>query len=189
MPPPRLALRRTFSLRTLWIAISLACVALAVWAYVPDPNNTLPMARIVPPDVLAPIRGTNQPQIVWLSEEPALEGSGHRKHWFAIVNPTSDTLHYQGYTMDSWEHRPPLGEISPIYTPEHQTAMGWIPDRLGGLCGTGLGELVIKAGRAAKFAAYDRDPDLPFRISVGYTRTKRGAPAGGGVLVSDPAGR
>lgn len=165
--------------------MSLVCVALAVWAYVPDPNNTLPMARIVPPELLAPIKGATQPQIVWLGEGAALDSSGGRRYWLAVVNPTPHTLHYHGYTMDSWSERPPWGEISPFYTPEHQTAAGWVPDSLG-WCGTGAGEMAIKPGHAGKFAVYDREEHLPFRVRVGYTLTKGATPSGGGVLVSPP---
>jgi hypothetical protein len=183
--PLRLSFGRKFSLRTLLAAVSLICVGLAVWAYVPDPNNTLPMARIVPPDLLAPIKGATQPQIIWLGEEPAVDSSGHHRYWVAIVNPTSHTLHYHGYTMDSWSQRPPWGEIYPFYAPEHQTAAGWTPDQLA-RCGTGAGDLAIKPGHAGKFDVYDHDGNLPFRVRVGYTLTKGGAPSGRGVLVSEP---
>jgi hypothetical protein len=182
----RLPWRRTFSLRALWITVSVLCVAFAVWAYVPDPNNTLPMARIVPREKLQEVKNSKQPQLIWLSEETVVSSSGSRqRYWLAIVNPTNQTLHYHGYKMDSWEHRPSSGEISPFISYEYETTAGWTPVKMG-YCGTGAGDLDIKPGHAGKFDMVNFERHEPFRVRVGYTLTTNGRPSGGGTLVSEP---
>src|SRR4051812_10892690 len=89
-----------FSLRTLLLAVTACGLALTIWHYWPDPNNTLPIHRIVPAD-LRPDLSENvspQPQIIVVREEAYEHNDrSYQNLRLALVNSTSSTLRYDGY--------------------------------------------------------------------------------------------
>jgi hypothetical protein len=163
--PPR------FSLKSLFVAVAILSVPLAVWCYVPDPNNTLPMDRIVGPPDLSAAPGAQdlmEPRIVVLGvETPAFSQPNKQYESFrlALVNPTPYSVRYSGYKMNSYSSRPPRGEIHPFHDMQVNTNGAWTSKPLF-RCGTGAGELRIKPGHAGRFDVLHEVGEPPLRVGV-----------------------
>jgi len=158
-----------FSLRTLLIAMGIVSVALAVWARLPDPNNTLPMERLVGKNVLEREKVGKAPRVIVLKVEPAPDfEQGGERVFLALVNPSPYTLHYAGYTMDSWSERPAPGEIMPLFSTQVRTDGVWAP-KPNLRCGTGVGDLRVRPGHAGRFDTWRVVTDAPIKIGVSCT--------------------
>jgi hypothetical protein len=164
MKPPR------YSLRTLLVAVALVSVAMAIWHYLwPDPNNTLPIAIVLPPEAVRQLDSgheTERPSILFLKPEQAAQ-SGSQRFQFALVNPTEYQIKFVGYRPDSYSVRPRRGTIHPLYSLRIKTNGG---SRGKGMlwCGTGSGELLVIPGHAGRFDAtydYSSGDDL-FQVGV-----------------------
>ncbi len=120
-----------------------------------DPHNTVPISGLVatPNAAIAEAAKAATPSIVLLGQR--VETS--RDHTYvtadlALINPLSVPVTYGGYTMDSYQTRPELGEISPQYSlklkDNEDDEWGDYPVAW---CGTGLGKMIVRPGEAGRF--------------------------------------
>jgi hypothetical protein len=165
--PPR------FSLKSLFVAIAVLSVPLAVGYYmresVPNPN-TLPIDHILGPDNpdAQGVVEAGQPAIVVLGNATELEMGSERKYErirMALANPTPFPIRYRGELMRSHSARPPTGVIRPLYGMQLDYEGKWAPKEMF-WCYSGTGELVVKPGHAGTFDVLREFGERPSRVGV-----------------------
>src|SRR5262245_11563246 len=99
----------SFISRIVFALVGEAAVMRAAWAWIhwTDPNNTLPLNRVLNADQVATLPAPDK------AERPVIVRLGN--NFFALVNPTRFPIHYSGYTINSIAPRPRRGEINPLY--------------------------------------------------------------------------
>ena len=152
-----------FSIRSiltfLFIFSICLCVGIFFW---PDPNNTLPISRILQGEVAAKVQSRSaKAELIFLSKDKD-------KIRLALVNNSPSKIVYTGFTPDSYSERPDPGHINPICLIEQKQNGIWTKKNVA-VCGTGLADLAVASGHAGKFEVFGIDVNLPARIGVQYS--------------------
>jgi hypothetical protein len=136
-----------------------------------DDMNTLPIATIASKSTIASkygqaiskVAAKDGPTIVSVAvPETPTDTNPRFLTRFVLLNPLNVPITYYGYRMDAWQDRPPIGEISPLYTTQTRKPADkgkWKRGEVG-WCGTGADTMVVKPGHAGRFYAY-----LPLDVS------------------------
>lgn len=90
---------------------------------------------------------------------------------FVLVNPLEVPIEYYGYELNSWETRPPIGEISPLYRLERREEGGteWTKSPVG-WCGTGAGTMYVPPRHAGRFRVQIPVNNGVMRVGLKYSR-------------------
>ncbi len=140
------------------LLLSLAivvCVGIACLASSSDDTNTLPIAKIAETTGVAvtDVGTGTTPSIVFVrTRSEALGGAKAIVAEFVLVNPLDVPITYYGYTMDSYQTRPPAGEIHPLYSRRDKEGDEW-KDVRAGWCGTGAADMKVPSKKAGRFEA------------------------------------
>lgn len=144
----------------------------------PAEMNTLPVVTIAATDGQAVSEALEEdgPTIVHIGETQFKTDFAERYlTWFVLVNPLDVSITYHGYRMDSWQTRPPVGEISPFYAVQVKTGdEGQWQDASFGRCGTGVDRMVVKPGHAGRFLAYLPLDESDSKVSFSCSWTENG---------------
>ena len=131
-----------------------------------DQHNTLPINQVE--KKLAVSFSCREPELVLVGKRSHSSG-GHifRYADLLLVNPMNVPIEYKGYRMDSWQTRPPVGEISPFYSLQIQTAEDktWHNGSIG-WCGTGAGKMTVPPKHVGRFAVHIDPRGTSAKISL-----------------------
>ncbi len=145
------------------------CVGIACLAASSDDTNTLPIAKIAETGGVAVTnagKGTT-PSIVFVrTRSEALSGGKVIVAELVLVNPLDVPIRYYGYSMDSWQTRPPAGEIHPFCSRRVKEGEEW-KDAVVGKCGTGAADMKVPPKNAGRFEVMIQLPGAVTRVGFG----------------------
>jgi hypothetical protein len=160
--PSRLALKNNGILQILFLSLSILLIPGCA-----NEHNTVSVSQVEKKLGTKFVNEGLTPQIVLIGH--SREKRVNHEYYIAelvLVNTLDVPIQYYGYRMDSWDKRPPTGEISPFSKLEVKTAENpvWHDVTLTMECGTGRGTMAVPPKRAGRFKTLIQLPVLSARV-------------------------
>ncbi len=150
-----------------WLVLaSLVSILVALLSSFLNNDNTVSTSLVCPTELLNsnPENGIG----VYLIGRAPTNSSGTSTSTafdFVLVNHSNRHVLYRGYRPDSGTPRSPVGVVQPLYSMAIVEFHKWEPV-VDGWCGTGAGDMRLKAGQAGRFKAYLYDDERLAKIGV-----------------------